>query len=57
MTRTLFRNPNGLPDPNQHTTARDLSRLAAALYRDFPQYYPLFLRDALHLPRPHLPDP
>ncbi len=25
MTRTLFRNPNGLPDPNQHTTARDLS--------------------------------
>ena len=42
MTRTLFRNPNGLPDPNQHTTARDLSRLAAALYRDFPQYYPLF---------------
>jgi D-alanyl-D-alanine carboxypeptidase len=42
MTRTLFRNPNGLPDSNQHTTARDLSRLAAALYRDFPQYYPLF---------------
>jgi D-alanyl-D-alanine carboxypeptidase len=42
MTRTLFRNPNGLPDPNQHTTARDLSRLATALYRDFPQFYPLF---------------
>jgi D-alanyl-D-alanine carboxypeptidase len=42
MTRTLFRNPNGLPDPNQHTTARDLSRLATALYRDFPQYYPMF---------------
>ncbi|HEX4573253.1 MAG TPA: D-alanyl-D-alanine carboxypeptidase family protein, partial [Dongiaceae bacterium] len=42
MTRTLFRNPNGLPNFEQHTTARDLARLAIALYRDFPQYYPLF---------------
>jgi D-alanyl-D-alanine carboxypeptidase len=42
MTRTLFRNPNGLPNIEQHTTARDLARLAIALYRDFPQYYPLF---------------
>ncbi len=42
MTRSYFRNPNGLPDPGQHTTARDLARLAMALYRDFPQYYPLF---------------
>ena len=42
MTRTLFRNPNGLPNFEQHTTARDLARLAIALYRDFPQYSPLF---------------
>ena len=42
MSRTLFRNPNGLPNFEQHTTARDLARLAIALYRDFPQYYPLF---------------
>jgi D-alanyl-D-alanine carboxypeptidase len=42
MTRTLFRNPNGLPNFEQHTTARDLARLAIALHRDFPQYYPLF---------------
>jgi len=42
MTRSYFRNPNGLPDPDQHVTARDLARLALALYRDFPQYYPLF---------------
>jgi D-alanyl-D-alanine carboxypeptidase len=42
MTRTVFRNPNGLPNFEQHTTARDLARLAMALYRDFPQYYPLF---------------
>jgi D-alanyl-D-alanine carboxypeptidase len=42
MTRTFFRNPNGLPDPLQHTTARDMARLAMALHRDFPQYYPRF---------------
>jgi D-alanyl-D-alanine carboxypeptidase len=42
MTRTLFRNPNGLPDPLQHTTARDISKLAMAIYRDFPQFYPRF---------------
>jgi D-alanyl-D-alanine carboxypeptidase len=42
MTRTVFRNPNGLPNFEQHTTARDLARLAMALYRDFPQYSPLF---------------
>jgi D-alanyl-D-alanine carboxypeptidase len=28
MTNTTFNNPNGLPDPDQHTTARDLARLA-----------------------------
>jgi D-alanyl-D-alanine carboxypeptidase len=42
MTRTYFRNPNGLPNLEQRTTARDLARLAMALYRDFPRYYPMF---------------
>jgi len=42
MTRTFFRNPNGLPDPLQHTTARDMVRMAMALHRDFPQYYSRF---------------
>jgi D-alanyl-D-alanine carboxypeptidase len=42
MTHTVFRNPNGLPDPWQHTTARDIATLALALHRDFPQYYPYF---------------
>src|SRR5262249_28831250 len=39
MTRTEFRNPNGLPDAEQHTTARDIATLALALHRDFPQFY------------------
>jgi D-alanyl-D-alanine carboxypeptidase len=36
MTRTRFVNPNGLPAPEQVTTARDLARLGRAVLRDFP---------------------
>jgi D-alanyl-D-alanine carboxypeptidase len=42
MTGTLFVNPNGLPGPNQLTTARDIGLLARALIRDFPEYGYLF---------------
>ncbi len=44
MTRTTFRNPSGLPDDDQVTTARDLATLANALIRDYPKYYPYFSR-------------
>jgi D-alanyl-D-alanine carboxypeptidase len=37
MTRTFFANASGLPNPEQHTTARDMAQLALALYRDFPR--------------------
>jgi D-alanyl-D-alanine carboxypeptidase len=42
MTRTKFANANGLPDPQQVTTARDMGKLAAAVVRDFPQYAPMW---------------
>jgi D-alanyl-D-alanine carboxypeptidase len=42
MTRTVFRNASGLPDPGQFTTARDMAQLALSLYRDFPQEYRYF---------------
>jgi D-alanyl-D-alanine carboxypeptidase len=42
MTRTIYRNPSGLPDPDQHTTARDMARIALALYHDFPREYRYF---------------
>lgn len=42
MKNTVFRNPNGLPDNKQHTTAFDMARLAIALRRDFPEYYRYF---------------
>jgi len=39
MTNTHFTNASGWPDPDEHTTARDLSTLAAYTIRDTPQYY------------------
>ena len=42
MKNTVFRNPSGLPDNKQHTTAFDMARLAIALRRDFPEYYHYF---------------
>ncbi len=42
MPRTTFRNPNGLPDAGQTTTARDMATLSIRLMQDFPQYYHYF---------------
>lgn len=42
MASTIFRNPHGLPDSAQITTARDMAVLSLALRRDFPQYYRYF---------------
>jgi D-alanyl-D-alanine carboxypeptidase len=42
MNSTVYYNANGLPDPNQRTTARDIARLALALYHQFPREYRYF---------------
>ncbi len=42
MSRTTFRNPNGLPNPEQVTTARDLATLGRAIQERFPRYYGYF---------------
>jgi D-alanyl-D-alanine carboxypeptidase len=42
MKNTTFRNANGLPNPEQRTTARDMAILGVALLRDFPEYYHYF---------------
>jgi D-alanyl-D-alanine carboxypeptidase (penicillin-binding protein 5/6) len=39
MTGTHFENSSGLPSPQHYTSARDMSLLAIAMIRDFPQYY------------------
>jgi serine-type D-Ala-D-Ala carboxypeptidase (penicillin-binding protein 5/6) len=42
MTGSHFENSSGLPSAQHYTTARDMSLLAVALIRDFPQYYNWF---------------
>lgn len=38
MTNSHFMNASGWPDPEQYSTAHDISRLVTALLRDFPDY-------------------
>ncbi|MDB5415350.1 MAG: D-alanyl-D-alanine carboxypeptidase [Rubritepida sp.] len=42
MSRTTFRNASGLPDPEQVTTARDMTLLGRRLIQDFPDQYHYF---------------
>lgn len=42
MNHTVFKNASGLPNSQQKTTARDMSKLAMAVYHHFPQYYKWF---------------
>jgi D-alanyl-D-alanine carboxypeptidase (penicillin-binding protein 5/6) len=42
MKNTHFANPAGLSDAEHYSTASDMAVLAAAMIRDYPQYYPLF---------------
>jgi D-alanyl-D-alanine carboxypeptidase (penicillin-binding protein 5/6) len=39
LTATHFDNPTGLDYPAQRSTARDMTRLASRLIRDFPEHY------------------
>jgi D-alanyl-D-alanine carboxypeptidase len=38
MTKTHFVNPNGLPAPEQATSARDLAKLVRSVIKDYPEY-------------------
>ncbi len=42
LVNTHFTNATGLPHPQHYSTARDLALLAAAVIRDFPEFYPLY---------------
>ena len=42
LTRSIFRNSTGLPDPDQRVTARDLAILARHIVRNFPDLYTIF---------------
>jgi D-alanyl-D-alanine carboxypeptidase len=49
MTQSHFVNPNGLPNPDHVSSARDLAILARALYLTFPEQAELFNIGALKL--------
>src|SRR5687768_8684198 len=42
MSSTRFANATGLSAPQHHATAADLGKLASALIRDYPEFYPIY---------------
>ncbi len=49
MSATRFVNPNGLYDPAQVTSARDLAIVALAIRRNYPQYASIFATSVVRL--------
>jgi len=39
LTRSVFKNATGWPDPEQKMSARDIATLAKRIIRDFPEHY------------------
>ncbi|MDP4003135.1 D-alanyl-D-alanine carboxypeptidase family protein [Methylobacterium sp. NEAU K] len=56
MRDSRWYNPNGLPDPRQWTSARDMAVLARALIRDFPDSHGLFSISAIQFGRAVMPN-
>jgi D-alanyl-D-alanine carboxypeptidase (penicillin-binding protein 5/6) len=42
MTSTRFTNATGLSEAQHYSTASDLAKLASALIRDYPEFYPIY---------------
>lgn len=42
MSKTTFKNPHGLPNAGQRTTARDMATLGRAIQDRFPKHFELF---------------
>ena len=50
MKATSYKNPEGLPAPGHHTTARDQATLALRLMHDFPNFVPYYAIKKYHYP-------
>ncbi len=46
MTKTTFKNPHGLPNSKQITTAKDMTILSIALKKHYPQYAHFFTKSS-----------
>jgi D-alanyl-D-alanine carboxypeptidase (penicillin-binding protein 5/6) len=42
LTKSVFTNSNGLPDPGEQVTARELAKLARHIILNYPDFYKLF---------------
>jgi D-alanyl-D-alanine carboxypeptidase (penicillin-binding protein 5/6) len=42
LTKSTFANSNGLPDPGNKMTVRELSRLARHIIHTYPEFYPIY---------------
>ncbi|MGX5733485.1 D-alanyl-D-alanine carboxypeptidase family protein [Bosea thiooxidans] len=42
LTKSVFRNATGMPDPQQRVTARELARLAEHIIKTYPEQYRIF---------------
>jgi len=42
LTKSVFTNSNGLPDPGLVVTTRELAKLAQHIIKTYPEYYPIF---------------
>jgi D-alanyl-D-alanine carboxypeptidase (penicillin-binding protein 5/6) len=42
LEKSVFTNSNGLPDPGEQVTTRELAILARHIIRSYPEFYPLF---------------
>lgn len=49
MTHTSYVNTNGLPDPGQLTSARDIAKVARAVLSEYPQYASYWAMPAMHI--------
>ncbi|MFE1602391.1 D-alanyl-D-alanine carboxypeptidase family protein [Methylobacterium sp. ID0610] len=56
MRESRWFNPNGLPDPRQWTSARDMAVLGRAILRDFPDNRDLFSISAIQFGRAVMPN-
>lgn len=54
LTASHFTNPNGLHDPAQVTSARDLALLSLYIRQNFPQYMPIFGTETVQLGKAEL---
>ncbi len=42
LTKSVFTNSNGLPDPNEKVTTRELAMVARRIVLDYPDFYKIF---------------